>query len=344
MLDFYHADYLYGLILVLLLLGGAILSYFYRRRLWRRFASRDDMRYLLMPERVGVKRIIRDVFVLIALSLIIVALARPQTPGNVAQVEEQKGIEAMICIDVSNSMLSPDIAPNRMSFAKRSLSKVLEGMQHDKVGIVVFAADAYVQLPITTDIRTAQEFLQDVSPDMLSAQGTDIAKAIELSVSAFSDREDIGKTIIVVTDGENHEGGAEEAAKAALEAGIKVSVIGVGTEDGGLIPSSDGYMKDDKGQVVTTRLNGAMCEAIAQAGDGVYIHTTSANELVRALEDELQTLPQAAVGTVDRSGYIEHYMPWITGAIVLLLLELFIMQRRNRFWAHLNILGHARKK
>lgn len=338
MFDFYHPDYLYGLIALLALLALSILSYIYRRRAWRAFAPNPDMRTLLMPERVGLKRILKDAFVLVALALIIVALARPQTPGNIAKSEEQKGIEAMICIDVSNSMLSPDVAPSRMSFAKRALGKVLEGMRNDKVGIVVFAGDAYVQLPITTDLRTAQEFLQDVSPEMLTAQGTDIAKAINLSCTAFSERKDIGKTIIVVTDGESHEGGAEEAAKQALEAGIKVSVIGVGTSRGGLIPAENGYLKDpETGELVTTSLNAEMCRQIANAGDGVYINTSSTNELSQALEKALKTLPRASVGKVDRAGYVEHYMPWLAVAIALIVLELLISQRRNRFLSKLKL-------
>lgn len=345
MFDFYNSDYLYALWLLPILLVGAVLSQMYRRRAWHRFASNAEMRHLLMPERVGMKHIIRDILLLTALALVLVALARPQTPGNISKNEEQKGVEAMICIDVSNSMLSPDVSPSRMSFAKRALTQVLEAMPQNKVGIVVFAADAYVQLPITTDLRTAQEFLRDISPSMLSAQGTDIAAAIELSRTAFSERRDIGKSIIVVTDGESHEGGAEEAAESAAKAGIKVSVIGVGTTAGGMIPTDNGYLKDpETGESVITRLNTEMCQKIAKAGEGAYIHTSNARELSQALERELKKLPQAAVGTVDRAGYIEHYMPWIAVAIVLLLLEMFIMQRRNRILAKLNLFAHEPKQ
>lgn len=344
MFDFYNSDYLYGLWLLPFLWGFALLSQMYRRRRLHTLAGSEEMRRLLMPERVGIKRIIRDSLLLGAVALLLVAIARPQTPGNVSKSEDQKGIEAMICIDVSNSMLSTDVSPSRMSFAKRSLAKVLEAMPNNKVGIVIFAADAYVQLPITTDLRTAQEFLRDVSPEMLSAQGTDIAKAIELSRSAFSDRRDIGKSIIVVTDGESHEGGAEEAAKAAAQAGIKVSVIGIGTSAGGMIPSGNDYLKDpETGESVITRLNSEMCQKVAEAGQGAYINTTSTKELCDALERELRKLPRAAVGTVDRAGYIEHFMPWIALAIGLLLLEMFIMQRRNRIFAKLNLFAHDTK-
>lgn len=342
MFEFNNPDYLYFLWGVAFLLLASWGSYLYRRRQWLRLVERRELRALLMPERVGIKRILRDVLVLSALACLLVAIARPQTPGNVSKSEEQKGVELMLCIDVSNSMLSPDVAPSRMSFAKRSLTQLLGELASDKVGIVVFAADAYVQLPITTDLRTAQEFLQDVNPEMLTAQGTDIAKAIELASTAFSDRKDIGKSIIVVTDGESHEGGAEEAAKAAEDKGIKVSVVGVGSSEGGLIPEGEGYLKDpETGAPVTTHLNAEMCRSIAEAGGGLYVNTASTNELVRTIQTALDKLPKAHLGSVDRAGYIEHYMPWVVAAVVLLVIELFVGQRRNRLFAKLNLFGNA---
>lgn len=344
MFDFYYSEYLYALILLPVCLIASLLSYLYRRREWIRFAPKHEMRALLMPDRVGVKRIIKDILLIAAVGFILFALARPQTPGNIAKAEEERGIEVMLCIDVSNSMLSPDVAPSRISFTRRILDKLLDGRGSDKVGIVVFAQDAYVQLPITTDLKTAKEFLQNVSPDMLSSQGTDIAEAINLSSTAFSDRKDIGKAIIVITDGESHEGGAEEAAQRAKDAGIRVSVIGIGTEGGGIIPFEQGYLKDEHGQPVTTKLNREMCEALARAGGGIYAQSSSTNEIVKAIESELKTLPRARIGTSNRAGYIEHYAPWIAVAGILLFLELFIMQRRNRLWAKLNIFGNEHRK
>ena len=324
MYNFLNASYLYGLGLIILFSGASILSYYYRRNEWRALLPNIELRQTLIPKRVGIKRIIRDIILLLALSAIIVVLARPQTPGSLKQDEDQKGIEVMICVDVSNSMLSPDIAPSRISFAKRAVSKILEGMTNDKVGIVAFAADAYIQLPITNDIRSATEYLQDVSPDMLSAQGTNIAEAIELAQTAFSKRNDIGKSIIIITDGESHEGGAEEAAKAARADG--------------------GYLKDDEGNTVTTKLNGEMALAIAQAGGGSYIHTDNTTRLVNALEKDLNTLPKAAIGSINRAGYIEHYMPWAIAALILLILELFISQRRSTLWNKIDLFGHDKNK
>ncbi len=333
MFSFYTPQYLYSLLVVLLFLGISILSYWLRHRSLIDYSPQKSMRDLLMPERVGIKRIIRDILLLIALACLIIAIARPQKMGSRTQDEEQKGIEIMFCIDVSNSMLSQDIAPSRISFTKTAITKLLSDMTGNKVGIVVFANNAYVQLPITTDLRTAQEFLQDVSPTMLSAQGTNIAKAIDLAKSAFSERTDIGKSIIVVTDGESHDGGAEESAQEANKKGIKVSIIGVGTERGGVIPIDGSYLKDpDTKEPVTTRLNSQMCKDIAIAGGGSYIHGTNINKVVQNVNQELNSLPRASVGKINRSGYIEYYTPWIILALLLLFIELFISQRQNKIF------------
>lgn len=340
MLEFAHPQYLYWLIGLLGLLGLSIVSYQLRRRWLHRLASRREMRDLLMPQRIGRKRLTRDILFLCALALVIVALARPQEPSKESRHEDQRGIEVMICIDVSNSMLSTDIPPSRMSFTKRTIARLIDQLSSDRVGIIIFAANAYVQLPITSDHSTAQEFLSDVSPQMLSAQGTNIGEAIRLAQSAFSDRKDIGKTILVFTDAEDQEEGSAEAAAEAAEAGIKVNVIGIGTPEGGPIPMPEGYLKDDDGEVVTTRLNAEVGRDVASKGNGSFITSSKEGEVLELIHSELDHLPKAALGHVDRAGYVEHYLPWIAAAIVLLLIESFISQRRNRLWRRYNIFGH----
>lgn len=247
----------------------------------------------------------------------------------------------MICIDVSNSMLCPDLAPSRLDFAKRSVQRLLERMQSDKVGLIVFAGKAYMQLPITTDLKTAQEFLANITPTMLSAQGTAIGEAIGLAVQSFSSRDDIGKTIIVMTDGEDHEGDAIEGATAAAQQGIKVQVVGIGTADGGPIPVADGqYLKDEEGQVVTTHFNPEMCRSIAEAGQGSFVTSTNQNELVGALHQELDKLPKANTGRLEESGYLELYEVWAWLALILLIAECFIAERRNRILMKYNLFSH----
>lgn len=333
--------YLFPLLLLLVVLGGY--SLYQRKQRLRRYISNPEMKQLLAPDRVGRKRIIRDVLLLLALGALVVVLARPQKVGKKVEGEDRQGIEAMICIDVSNSMLCPDIAPNRLEFAKRSIQKLLDQMSGDKVGIIVFAGQAYVQLPITTDHRTAQEFLSDITPSMLSAQGTAIGEAISLSLASFSSRKDIGKAIVVLTDGEDHEGDAIDAAKQAAKRGVRVQVVGVGTAEGGPIPVGQGqYLKDEEGQVVVTHFNTEMCSSIAQAGQGSFISTTDQSELVDALHRELDKLPKANTGQVDTSGFIELYEVWAWIALVLVIVELFISERRNRWLMRYNIFEHAK--
>lgn len=290
-----------------------------------------------MPERVGRKRITKDLFILLALGALVFSLARPQKPGAEGERGDNRGIEAIICVDVSNSMLSLDILPNRISFANRAISRLVDRMPTDKIGLVVFAANAYVQLPITTDLSAAHEFLSDIHPRMLSAQGTNIGEAIRLAQASFSDRKDIGKAIIIFTDVEDHEVGAVDAATIAKEMGVKVFVVGVGTERGGLIPTENGFLKDDQGEVVMTRLNPSIGQALAESGGGSFISSSKESELLEVLTKELSKLPKSHTGSIDRSGYIELYPPWTVAALILLILELFISQRRNRLWEKYNI-------
>lgn len=338
---FHSPQYLYLLLLLAPMVGLSIYSFYIRRRKLHRYASNPEMRTTLMPERVGRKRLMRDLMLILSFAALVIVLARPQMPGNKQEGEDRRGIEAMICIDVSNSMLCPDLAPSRLNFAKRSVQRLLERMQSDKVGLIVFAGKAYIQLPITTDLKTAQEFLANITPSMLSAQGTAIGEAISLGIQSFSSREDIGKTIIVMTDGEDHEGDAIESATAAAKQGIRVQVVGIGTAEGGPIPVADGqYLKDEDGQVVTTHFNSDMCRSIAEAGQGSFVTSTNQSDLVEALYQELDKLPKANTGRLDHSGYLELFEVWAWLALVLLVAECFIAERRNRILMKYNLFSH----
>ena len=213
-IHFHSPEYLYLLFALLPLLALSLFAYWRRRQMLKRFADKE-LGQALAPLASGKKYVLRDLLLLIAGALMIVVLARPQLAGSSDQGTDDKGIEAMICLDISNSMLCQDVAPSRLDFAKRSISRLLENMRSDRVGLIVFAGSAFVQLPITTDIATAQDFLSDISPDMLSDQGTAIGQAIMLARQSFSDRKDLGKAIIVLTDGEDFEDNATDAAKDA---------------------------------------------------------------------------------------------------------------------------------
>ena len=294
-IHFHSPEYLYLLFALLPLLALSLFAYWRRRQMLKRFADKE-LGQALAPLASGKKYVLRDLLLLIAGALIVVVLARPQLAGSSDQGTDDKGIEAMICLDISNSMLCQDVAPSRLDFAKRSISRLLENMRSDRVGLIVFAGSAFVQLPITTDIATAQDFLSDISPDMLSDQGTAIGQAIMLARQSFSDRKDLGKAIIVLTDGEDFEDNATEAAKA----GIHINVVGIGTDKGGPIPTSEGNLTDDSGNMVITRFNPEMCQQIADAGAGIFVSSTSQSTVVKEVEKQLEELPRASI--TSRSG------------------------------------------
>ena len=203
-----------------------------------------------------------------ALALIIVMLARPQMGTKVSN-EKRHGIEAIICLDISNSMLAGDVTPDRLSKSKMLIENMVDNFTNDKIGLVVFAGDAFTQLPITADYVSAKMFLQSTTPELIEEQGTDIAKAINLARNSFTQQKNIGRAIIVITDGEDHEGGAMEAAKEAKKAGMRVFILGVGSSNGAPIPNGEGgYMTDNSGNTVMTALNEQMCKEIAAAGSG----------------------------------------------------------------------------
>lgn len=338
--EFYSPIYLQLLIgLIPLLLFSWWMLRLQRKHL-HRFASREDNLSMLAPLRVRRKRIWRDLLLLIAIGLVLVALARPQVLGRGAQAEEQQGVEALICFDVSNSMLSQDIAPSRLSFARQAVSQLIGRSRGDKFGIVAFAADAFLQMPITQDLSAAQDFVSVLGPDVLSNQGTNIASAVELAVKSFSDRKDIGKAIIIITDGEAHDGDALEAVRNAQKAGIRVHVVGVGTTQGGVISTPEGVIKDEQGEVVMTKFSPEFCQELANAGGGSFISSSrSTQEVALLLEQELDHLPQANTGHVSRSNYEEKYQVWLWIALALLVLEFFISEHANLLLRRYNLFG-----
>ena len=200
------------------------------------------------------------------------ATGRPQY-GTKIETRERQGIEAIVCLDVSNSMMAQDVKPNRLDKAKMMLSNMVDGMKDDKVGLVVFAGQAFTQLPITSDYVSAKMFLETISPQMIAVQGTDVAAAINLAMRSFTQQENVSRAIFLITDGEDNEGGAVEAAKEAASRGVRVYILGIGDPAGAPIPmpGSNQYITDEEGNVVVSKLNEDMCREIAQAGNGSYI-------------------------------------------------------------------------
>ena len=264
-----------------------------------------------------------------ALALLIVMLARPQMGSKISN-EKRNGIETIIALDISNSMLAEDVVPSRLAKSKLLVENLVDNFTNDKIGLVVFAGDAFIQLPITSDYVSAKMFLQNTDPSLITTQGTDIARAIRLSMSSFTQQDKVGRAIILITDGEDHEGGALEAAADANKKDINVFILGVGNTQGAPIPVAEGgYMKDENGQTVMTALNEKMCQDIARAGKGTYIHVDNTNDAPKKLNEELAKLQRGETNSVIYSEYDEQFQAFGILALLLLIIEVCILESKN---------------
>ena len=328
MFRFEDITYLYLLAVIPVL---ALLRFMMTRTQKKRLKKFGDPQLVrqLMPDVSRWRPAVKFWLLQAALALIIVMLARPQFGTRISH-EKRQGIETLIAMDISNSMLAEDVTPSRLDRCKMMVENLVDNFTDDKIGLIVFAGDAFIQLPITSDYVSAKMFLADIQPSMIRTQGTDIALAIRKAQNSFTQEENIGKAIIVITDGEDHEGGAVEAAKEARKKGMRVYVLGVGSDGGSPIPDGNGgYMKDRSGNTVMTRLNQDMCRQIAQAGGGAYIHVDNNSDAQRQLDNGLAKLAKKETESTVFSEYDEQFQA--VGILVLLLLiaELCILECKN---------------
>lgn len=283
----------------------------------------------LMPNVSKIRPSVKFWLSVAALALMIVMLARPQMGSKISH-EERNGIETIIAMDISNSMLAEDVVPSRLQKSKMLVENLVDHFTNDKIGLVVFAGDAFVQLPITTDYVSAKMFLQDINPSLIQTQGTDIARAISLSMNSFTQQKGLGKAIILITDGEDHEGGVLEAAKEAKKKGINVFILGVGSGNGAPIPLGNGdYMRDNAGNTVMTALNEQMCRDVAKAGSGTYIHVDNTSDAQEKLNDELSRLQKGETDNVVYSEYNEQFQAFALLALILLIIEACTLEAQN---------------
>lgn len=283
----------------------------------------------LMPNVSGGRRELKFWLMLAAVALIAVMLARPQMGTKISQ-DKRQGIEVMIALDISNSMKAEDVAPSRLDKSKMMIENLVDNFTDDKVGLVVFAGDAFIQLPITSDYVSAKMFLQNIDPSLIASQGTNLAEAVGLSSRSFTKQDNVGRAIIVITDGEDHEGGAVEAAKQVKKNGMRLFVLGVGSTKGTPIPDGNGgYMKDNTGQVVMSALNEEMCKQVAEAGGGAYIHVDNNNLAQRQLDNEISKLQKGDIMNVVYSEYDEQFQAVGILLIIILIVETIVLESKN---------------
>lgn len=336
MLRFEDPIYLWMLLIIPILVLVRFIVWRKRKRNLRKFGDPSLLKEM-MPDVSKYRLTIKFCLLLSAITILIFMIARPQVGSKISH-EKREGIEVLIALDISNSMLAQDVIPSRLEKSKLLIEDLVDHFTNDKVGLVVFAGDAFVQLPITNDYVSAKMFLQNINPSLITTQGTDLARAISLSQSCFTQREHIGRAIIVITDGEDHEGGALEAAREAYKKGINVFILGVGTSKGAPIPDGNGgYLKDNSGQIVLSALNEQMCQQVAKAGNGVYIHVDNTSDAQERLNKELSKLQSGISDTVVYSEYNEQFQ--IFGIILLLLLivETILLESRNPLFKKINL-------
>jgi Ca-activated chloride channel family protein len=332
MFRFANPDYLYLLLVLPLLIAFHMYAIIRKKKALKKYGN-PELLAELMPE-VSYRRQHGKFWLLFgAIAVMVFVIAGPQFGSKLETVKRQ-GVEIMVCLDVSNSMLAEDMSPNRLEKAKQMLSRLTDGFVNDKVGLIVFAGDAFTQLPITSDYISAKMFLSSINPSMVSSQGTAIGEAINLAVRSFTPSETSDKTIILITDGENHEDDATSAAKKASERGIHVNIVGMGQPNGSPIPvgGDNSFMKDKEGNVVITKLNEQMCREIAEAGNGAYVRADNTNSALRALQAEIAKMTKSELDSKIYSEYDEQFQTFAWIALFLLLAEFLILDRKSRMF------------
>lgn len=338
MFRFAHPELLYLLIVIPLLIVFYVVMVGKKKKAIAEFGNPELLKPL-MPLLSFKRGAWKFVMLLIALMFVIVGVAGPQFGSKLQQVKK-KGVELIIALDVSNSMMAQDIKPNRLEKAKMAISRMVEKLRDDKIGLIVFAGDAYVQLPITTDYSSAKLFLSNITTDIVPVQGTAIGSAIDMAVRSFTPETETSKAIIVITDGENHQDDAVAAARAAHEKGIVVHTVGMGLEQGAPIPERGKpgqFMKDGQGNVVISKLDENTLQQIAKAGEGLYVRASNSDVGLTQLLDEVNQMEKTLMEERIYSDYAEKYQYFLLVGLFFIFVEFMILGRRNKHFMKINI-------
>lgn len=345
MFRFENSWYLYGLVIIPVLMLIFMLIMRWRKKAVNKIAETQLQHYVL-PQISRSKMVWKFVFYSIAMALLVIGIANPQFGTKLEEVKRE-GIDIMVALDVSNSMKAQDLQPNRLENAKNSIGRLINNLNDDRIGIIVFAGQSYVQLPITTDYSSAKLFLQGISCDMIPTQGTAIGSAIELAAESFDPKSQASKAIIIITDGENHEDDAVKAAEAAAEKGMTVHTIGMGSETGVPLPLISGgnvvgYRKDNEGNTIVSKLNTGLLKEIAAAGKGVYVQAGRSQSALNAVMNELSKMDKKEYSSKKYTDYEGRFQFFIAGALVLLMAEMMLSERKSKLLQRLNLFNESK--
>jgi Ca-activated chloride channel family protein len=329
---FANPDYLYLLLLLPVMVLLYILNAFRKKRAILRMGD-PALISRLMPDLSRLRPAIKFTLQLFAITMVIIILARPQFGSKLEEVKKE-GAEVIIALDVSNSMLAGDIQPDRLTRAKQALTRLIDNLDNDRIGLIVFAGDAYTQIPITTDYVSAKMFLNAIGPDMVPKQGTAIGAAIDLGMKSFSPGEGKSKAMIIITDGENHEDDPVSSAAEAAKAGIVIHTIGIGSEDGVPVPvtvnGKKEFLKDIDGNTVISKLDEDILKKIAIASGGSYVRANNSNIGLDEIFSEINKMKKQEMESTVYTEYNDQFQIFAAISIFLLILDFIIMERKNR--------------
>ena len=338
MFRFGNPEYLWLFIAMPLLLALYIFLNIRKRKDVQKMGTLSTLKKM-MPELSLKRSYLKFWLIFGALCVGIIMVARPQF-GTKVETVEKEGIELVIAIDVSNSMLAEDVSPNRLERAKQILSRLIDVRANDKVGLIVFAGEAYIQMPLTSDTQSAKIFLNTIDPSLVPIQGTAIGQAINLGMGSFSSDQEASRAMVIITDGEDHEGNAAEIAAQAAKAGIQINIIGIGSPDGSPLPANEygsNFMTDNEGNVVVSRLNEQMSMEIAQSGQGLYVRADNTNRAVQALVAQLDELETTTSSSLSYSEYDEKFTVFAWVLLVILMIEVLIYDKKNPIFRNVRI-------
>jgi len=336
---FANPDFLYLLLLLPVVILLYIINEVRKKKALKRLGDINLVSGLI-PEMSGIRPLIKFVLLLIAVSAGIIMLSRPQFGSKIEDVKKQ-GVEVIIALDVSNSMLAEDIQPNRLTRAKQAISRLVDNLDNDKIGLIVFAGDAYIQIPITTDYISAKMFLSAINPNIVPKQGTAIGAAINLGVKSFSPGEGKSKAIIIITDGENHEDDPVKDAEDAAKAGIVIHTIGIGSTDGVPIPIINNgkkeYLKDVDGNTVVTKLDEEILKKIALSTNGNYVRASNSNIGLDEIFAQIKKMKKQDLESTMYTEYNDQFQIFAAITLLMLLIDFIIMERKNRRLANIRL-------
>jgi Ca-activated chloride channel family protein len=333
MFRFAHIEYVYLLALILVFIGLFAWMMIWKRKALQRFGNLSVIGQLL-PEMANSKLILKFVMMMIAWGLLVFVLVGPQTGSKLENVQ-RKGIDLIIALDVSNSMLAQDIKPSRIERAKQSISRLIDKLEGDRIGIIVFAGKAYTQLPITTDYAAAKMFVSTINPGMIPTQGTAIGEAIAMAINSLNDSKR-NKALVIISDGEDHEGNVLEQAELAASKGITIYTIGMGLPEGGPIPEYNGnklvgFKKDKEGNSIVSKLDETLLQQVATIGKGMYVRATNSETGLDKIFDDINAIQKSEIESKQFSDYENQFQYFLAIALILLILDLFIFEKKT-FW------------